>query len=166
MKRSLNLMLSMTIVVCASGRILGSDLPALPERDPDETFRKACALVAALEGKHSILEGVSKVKPVVQRDANERLTSADLVFARNAAPPGKNNAKAIDDTKPFFYVSVSLWAGRTQTPPANLHVFEWKGQVYQMWIRVYGSDPELVKTVRKAVDEPLRGPFAAKPGQK
>ena len=32
----------------------------------------------------------------------------------------------------------------------------------QMWVRIYGSEADLVMTVRKAVDESLRGPFAPK----
>src|SRR5215510_11061874 len=153
-------------VALTAGRTLADEPPAAPERDPEATFRKACALVAALEGKHQILEGVSKVKPLIKRDAQERVTSAEFAFARNAATPGKENAKAIDGAKPFVYISVEVWAGRTPTPPAGLHVFEWKGQVYQMWIRIYGSDAELVRAIRESVDEPLRGPFApANPGK-
>jgi hypothetical protein len=133
-----------------------------PERDPEEAFRKACELVAALEGKHDLLQGVSQVKPAVQRDEQKRLKSAHLVLENNAVPPGKDAAKAKDDSKPFFYVSVAVWSGRSQQPPADVHEFEWKGQTYQMWVRVYGSDAELVKAVRKSVDKPLRGPFAPK----
>jgi len=47
------------------------------------------------------------------------------------------------------------------SPPANLYEFEWQGQTYQVWVRVYGSDAELVKMVRKLVDEPLREPLPA-----
>ena len=133
--------------------------PAAPERDPEKVFHKACELVAALEGKHDLLKGVSKVKPDVQWNEQKRLKSAHLAFANNAVPPGKNAAKAKDDSQPFFYVSVEVWSGRTQSPPGNLHEFAWQGQTYQMWVRVYGSDAELVKMVRKSVDEALREPL-------
>jgi uncharacterized protein (TIGR03067 family) len=135
-----------------------SDPPVAPQRDPEDAFVKACALVAALEGKHDLLKGVSTIKPTMQRDKNKRLTAGELVFANNAARPGKNAAKAKDDSKPFFYISVELWSGRTQSPPANLYEFEWQGQTYQMWLRVHGSDAELVNTVRKSVNERLREP--------
>ncbi len=140
---------------------VSSDTPAVaPERDPEEAFSKACERVAALEGKHDLLKRVSRVKPVVQRDEQQRLKSADFAFENNAVPPGKNAAKAKDDSRPFFYVSVQVWLGRTQSPPANLHEFQWQGQTYQMWVRVYGSDAELVKMVRKSIDEPLSEPLA------
>ena len=96
-----------------------------------------------------------RFKPVVQRDEHQRLKSADFAFENNAVPPGKNAAKAKDDSRPFFYVSVQLWSGRTQSPPANLYEFQWQGQTYQMWVRVYGSNAELVKMIRKSIDEPL-----------
>lgn len=144
------------------GPMSGTDPPAAPERDPEEVFRKACDLVAALEGKHDLLKGVAKVKPAVQWDERKRLKSAHLSFENNAVPPGKNDAKAKDDSQPFFYVSVQVWSGRTQSPPANLHEFEWQGRTYQMWVRVYGSDAELVKKVHKSVDEPLREPLPRK----
>jgi hypothetical protein len=138
-----------------------SDPPVAPERDPEEAFGKACALVAALEGKRDLLKGVSAVKPAIQRDEHRRLKSGELVFENNAVPPGKHDAKAKDDSKPFFYVSVQLWSGRSQSPPANLYEFQWQGQTYQMWLRVYGSDAQLVKMVRKLVDERLREPLPA-----
>jgi hypothetical protein len=143
-------------------RLSKDDPPAAAERDPEEAFRKACELVAGLDGKHDLLKGVSKVKPAVERDDQKRLKSANFIFENNAAPPGKNAAKAKDAAKPFFYVSVQVWSGRSQSPPANLHEFAWQGQTYQMWVRVYGSDTELVKMVRKSVDEPLREPLSAK----
>jgi hypothetical protein len=129
-------------------------------RDPEQVFRKARELVAALEGKNDLLKGVSRVKPDIQRDEQKRFKSARLVFANNAISADKRPARALDDSKPFFYVSVEVWAGRSQQPPADLHEFEWKGQTYQMWIRVYGSDADFIKTVRKSVDERLRGPLA------
>jgi hypothetical protein len=135
--------------------------PAAPQRDPEEAFAKACALVAVLEGKHDLLKGVSKVKATIQRDENKRLTSGQLAFANNTTAPGKNEAKAKDESKPFLFVSVELWSGRSQAPPANLYEFQWQGQTYQIWIRVYGSDAELVKMVRKLVDERLREPLPA-----
>jgi hypothetical protein len=140
----------------------GSDSLVAPERDPEEAFRKACALVAALEGTHDMLKGVSTVKPAIERDEHKKLKSAQLVFEKNAVPPGKNAAKAKDESKPFVYVSVELWCGRTQSPPASLYEIQWKGQTYQMWVRVYGSDADLVKLVRKLVEERLREPLPAK----
>ncbi|HLW63706.1 MAG TPA: hypothetical protein VKS79_00205 [Gemmataceae bacterium] len=62
------------------------------------------------------------------------------------------------ESKPFVYVSIQLWAGRTQQPPAGLCEFEWKGQVYQMWLRAFASDAGLIKAVRKEVAERLREP--------
>jgi hypothetical protein len=115
--------------------------------------------VVALESKHALLKGVSKVKPTVQRDERERLKSADFAFENNATSPGKNAAKAKDESQPYFYVSVQLWSGRTPSPPGNLYEFQWQGRTYQMWVRVYGSDAELVKTVRKSVQEPLLEPL-------
>lgn len=131
------------------------------EQDPEELFRKARKLIATLEGKHDLLKGVSKVKPSVQRD-QKRLKSAILTFANNAVPPGKNDARAEDESKPFFYLSVQVWAGRSQSPPSNLHEFAWQGQTYQMWVRIFGSDVDLVKMVRRAVDQELRAPESAK----
>jgi hypothetical protein len=139
-----------------------SDPPVAPQRDPEDAFAKACALVATLEGKLDLFKGVSTVKPAIQRDENKRLTAGQLVFANNAASPGKNAAKAKDDSKPFFYISVELWSGRTQSPPGNLYEFQWQGHTYQMWVRVYASEAELVKMVRKLVDDRLREPLPAK----
>jgi uncharacterized protein (TIGR03066 family) len=143
------------------GQPAGGAPPAAPERDPKVVFLKVCELVAALEGKHDLLKGVSKVKPAVQQDEQKRLKSAYLTFENNAVPPGKNDAKAKDESKPFFSLSVQLWSGRSQSPPANLHEFAWQNQTYQMWVRVSGSDAELVRLVRKAVDEPLQEPLPA-----
>src|SRR5262245_14640670 len=78
LRRLRHLSFPMLIFALAAGRTLADEPPAAPERDPEATFRKACALVAELEGKHQILEGVSKVKPLIKRDAQERLTSADF----------------------------------------------------------------------------------------
>src|SRR5262245_8527996 len=157
MKRLCDLLPALTIVACATGRMSGGDPSGAPERGPEDTFRKACALVAALEGKYDLLAGVSKVKPVIERDAKQRLTSAQFAFARNAASPGKHAVEASDAGKPFVYVSVAIWAGRTPAPPAGLHEFVWQGHVYQMWVRVYGRDEELVQAIRRSVDEPLDG---------
>jgi hypothetical protein len=134
--------------------------PAAEQRDPEEVFRKACERLVALESKHGLLNGVSKVKPVIERDQKGLLKSARLVFERNAKPPGKGPAKPKDDAEPFVYVSIQVWSGRSQQPPADLHEFEWKGQTYQMWVRVFGSDAELVKIIRKLVDGPVRMPPA------
>jgi hypothetical protein len=132
------------------------------QRDPDAAFRNVCARLVALEAKHKILKGLADVKPVVERDAKEGPKSGTLVFERNAVPPGKEDAKARDNTKPFVYVSVQFWSGRSQQPPADLYHFEWKGQKYQMWVRVFGSDADLVKALRQATREALDEPPAAK----
>jgi hypothetical protein len=162
MKQSPCLALTMAFVAFATGRISGGDPPTIAERNPQEVFQKACERLQALEGKYGLLKGMSKVKPSIERDDNQRLKSAEFVFERNAMPPGKNPATANDDSMPFVYVSVAVWSGRSHQPPAGLHQLQWKGQTYQMWVRVFGSDAELVNAVRKAVDEPLRGPFAPK----
>lgn len=132
------------------------------EQDPEELLRKARKLIAALEGKHDLLKGVAKVEPSVERN-EKRLTSGSLTFANNAVPPGKNDARAEDESKPFFYLSVQVWSGRSQSPPSNLHEFAWQGQTYQMWVRIFGSDADLVKMVRKAVEQELRAPESGKP---
>ncbi len=137
--------------------------PPAEQRDPEAVFRKACDRLVAMEAKNDLLKGVSEIKPVTEQDDKKRLKSAQFVFERNATPPGKGPAKPKDEGKPFVYVSVQVWAGRSQQPPADLHEFEWKGQTYQMWVRVFGSDAELVKVVRKAVDEPLSEPSTPKP---
>jgi hypothetical protein len=155
MKRLWPVALMMAVVAIATGRIARGDPPAAQGRDPEKAFRKARDLVAALEGKHALLKGVSKVKPGVERDGKKQLKSAHFVFENNAVPPGKNPARAKDDSKAFLYVSVAVWAGRTPAPPADLREFEWKGQTYQMWVRVEGSDADLVKAVRKSVEAPF-----------
>jgi hypothetical protein len=137
--------------------------PHAKQRDPEEVFRKACERLVALEAKHDILKGLSKVKPSVEREENGRLKSARLVFENNAVPPGKEVAKAKDDSKPFAFVSVSVWSGSSQQPPANLHEFVWKGQTYQMLVQVFGSNAELVKAVQATFIDPLLAPETAQP---
>lgn len=159
MKQWCDLAFTMAIIALATGRISGGDSPAAQQRDPEKVFHKACERLVALEAKHDLLKGVSDVKPVVERDEKERLKSARLVFEVNAVLRGKEAAKAKDDSKPFFCASVELWSGRTPTPPGGLHEFAWKGQTYQMWVRVYGSDAALIKTVRKSVDESVFEPL-------
>ena len=155
MTRTYHWALATVIVAVAAGRMSGGDPLAPTEHNPEEAFQKACERLIALEAKHDLLKGISQVKSIVERDEKARFKSARLVFARNATSPGKEDAKAKDDSKPFFYVSVEVWSGRTQSPPGGLHEFEWKGQTYQMWVRVYGSDTDLVKAVRKTIEEPL-----------
>jgi hypothetical protein len=127
-------------------------------RDPEEAFRSACAWLTALEAKHGLLKGVAEVKPVIERDEQGRLASARLVFERNAVPPDKGPAQPKDAAKPFVYVSIQVWSGRSQQPPGNMHEFPWKGQTYQMWMRVFASDTAFVQAVRKSVDEQLNAP--------
>jgi hypothetical protein len=153
MKRLCNLAFTLTIVGLATGRISGGGPRAAEQRDPQQVFHRTCERLVALEAKHDLLKGVSEVKPVIERDEKERLKSASLVFERNAVPPDKGPAKPKDSAKPFIYVSVQVWSGGTQQPPADLHNFEWNGQTYQAWVRVFGSDGEFVKAVRKALDE-------------
>jgi hypothetical protein len=155
MQGPFRLTLAAGLLACAAAPTAGGDAE---ERDPQDVFRRACERLVALEAKHDLLKGVSQVKPVVERDDKEGLRSARLVFARNALPPGKGPAKAKDAAEPFFYVSVELWAGLSQQPSPDMYTFTWKGRTYQAWVRVFGSDADLVKTVRKAVDEPLREP--------
>jgi hypothetical protein len=143
----------------------GADSPAAAERDPEEAFRGACDRLAALEGKHLLLQGVSRVKPAIQRDDQKRLQSAVVFFENNAVAPTKHSARAKDESRPFCYVSVQVWSGRTQSPPANLYDFPWQGRTYQIWVRVFASDADLVRLVRKAIEEPLIGPRLA-PGQR
>ncbi len=155
MKRLCQLALAAAALACTTGRTPGDDAapaPAAESRDPERVFRKACEQLVALERKHDLLKGVSEAKPVVERDEKERPKSASLVFERNALPPGKGPAKAKDGSRPFLYVSIQVWSGRSQQPPADLHEFEWKGQTYQTWVRVFGSDADLVKAIRRAVD--------------
>ena len=158
MNRWCQLALVVAIIACASAQPSGGDPQAPPERDPEEVFRKACKRLVDLEAKHDLLKTVSDVKLGVERDEKGRLKSARLVFGLNTMPPGKEAAKAKDDSKPFFYASVELWSGRSPAPPGGLHEFKWQGQTYQVWVRVYGSDAALVKTVRKSVEESLLAP--------
>ena len=155
MKRFYRLALAVAALACPTERTPGDDAPPTPAaefRDPERAFRKACAQLVVLERKHDLLKGVAEAKPVLERDEKEQWKSASLVFERNALPPGKGPAQPKDKSKPFLYVSIEVWSGRTQQPPADLHEFEWKGQTYQMWVRVFGSDAELVKTIRRATD--------------
>jgi hypothetical protein len=99
-----------------------------------------------------LLKGVSDIKPVVEREEKGRLKEARLVFERNAVPPGKGPARAKDESRPFVYVSIQVWAGRSQAPSGDMHEFAWRGQTYQMWVRAFGSDARLVGAIRKATD--------------
>jgi hypothetical protein len=155
MKRLCQLVLAAAAMACTTGRTPGDDAtpaPAPEFRDPEQVFAKACAQLLALERKHDLLKGVSEAQPVLERDEKLRPKSASLVFERNALPPGKGPAKPMDGSRPFIYVSIQVWSGRSQQPPADLLEFEWKGQTYQMWVRVFASDAELVKVIRRAVD--------------
>ncbi|MCI0638948.1 MAG: hypothetical protein L0Y72_22950 [Gemmataceae bacterium] len=141
MKRLCFLSLTAAVVALATARISGGDplASSKPELDPQEVFRLACDRLKNLEAKHAALKGVSKVKPRLEFD-DSKLKSAGFVFEENAVPPGKNPAKAKDEAKPFFYVSISIWSGQSQQPPAGLYGFQWKGQEYQAWVQVYGSE--------------------------
>ena len=144
----------------------GGDAPPganVPERDPQEVFRKVWKAVSALEAKHPLLKEISAFDPVIERDEEKGLRSAEFIFSNNALPPGKEPAKAKDAGKPFFYVSVQVWVGNSDQPAAGMHQFRWKGETYQMWVRVFGSDPKLVETVRKTADEAASGPATAPP---
>ena len=113
--------------------------PAREARDPEKVFQKARAGLLELEPKYGLRKGVTEVKPVIERDERGwRLKEARLVFERNAVPLGKG-IKARDESSPFVYVSIQVWAGRTQQPPGDLFEFQWKDQTYQMWVRVFGS---------------------------
>jgi hypothetical protein len=160
MKQMCPLTLMIVLAAFATAALSGGDRPPRPERDPEEAFRKACERFVGLEAKHDVLKGAARIKSEVERGGKGRLKFAQFVFAHNAVPPEKAPARAKDDSQPFFYFSVQAWSGRSQQPPPDLHEFHWKGETYQLWVRVFGSDDRLVKAVRKTVDEPLRGPFA------
>jgi hypothetical protein len=148
----------MSLMVVVAGVVLfapGAGVAADPgDTDPREVLRKAADRLAGLEPKHEILDGVSKVKPKIELDKEKRVKTATFVFDTNAVPPGKGPAKAKDDSKPFCWVSLHLWSGPSQQPPGNARNFRWKGESYTVWVQVYGSDAELVKVVRKALEEP------------
>jgi hypothetical protein len=149
----------------ATARISAGDpapVSPKPELDPQEVFQSAIDRLKGLEPKHAMLKGVSEVKPSRQVDDIMRLKSTDFVFAQNAVPPGKNPARAKDEAKPFVYVSVQVWSGHSQQPPGGLRAFQWKGEEYSVWVQVYGSDAELVKAVRKEVEEPILAPIPKK----
>ncbi len=157
--------LTVAVVVLAKARLSGGDPPPAspgPELDPQEVFRSAVDRLKSLEARHGALKGLSEVKPRLQLDDNKRLKSAGFVSEQNAIPPGKNPARAKDETKPFFHVSVQVWSGHSQQPPGGLRAFKWKGEEYEAWVQVYGSDAELVKAVRKAVDEAILAPIPRK----
>jgi hypothetical protein len=165
MKRFCYLVLTAVVVALSPSWVSGGNPPPaspVPEFDPQEVFQAACDRLKDLEAKHGALKGVSEVKPRLQLDDNKRLKAADLVFEQNAVPPGKGPAKAKDAAKSFVYVSVQVWSGHSQQPPAGLRAFIWKGEEYEAWVQVYGSDAELVKAVRKAVDEPILAPAPKK----
>lgn len=165
MKRLGQVAVTAAVVALATARMSGGDPPPAssnPELDPQEVFQSAIVRLKGLEAKHGALKGVSEVKPRLQLDDNKRVKSTDFVFEHNAVPPGKNPAKAKDDAKPFVYVSVQVWSGHSQQPPAGLRAFKWKGEEYAAWVQVYGSDADLVKAVRKAVDEPMLAPIPKK----
>lgn len=125
-----SLALAAGLLIVTTGPTAGGDPPpALPaeQRDPQDVFRKACDRLVTLEAKNDLRKGVSEIKPVVEQDDKKRLKSAQFVFGRNAPPPGKGPAKPKDEAKPFVYVSVQVWAGRSQPPPADLHEFRVEG---------------------------------------
>jgi hypothetical protein len=165
MTRLCHVALTAAIVALTTARMSGGEKPPAspaPELDPQEVFQAACDRLQNLEAKHGALNGVSKVKPRLQLDDNKRLKSADFVFEQNAVPPVKNPAKAKDEAKPFFYISVQVWSGHSQQPPGGLWAFKWKGEEYEAWVQVNGSNAELVEAVRKAVDEPILTPIPKK----
>jgi hypothetical protein len=170
MKQALRrLVLAATVLIVATGALSGDGPPPVPvpktpkpELDPEEVFRSACDRLKALEAKHAALKGVAEVKPSTERDDDKQLKAADFVFERNAVPSGKDAAKAKDEGKPFLYVSVQVWSGHSQQPPAGTRGFQWKGKEYTAWVSVDGSDVELVKAIRKAVDEPILAPVPKK----
>ena len=153
------LTLATAIVALATAPLWGQNAPPAsprPEVDPQEVFRKACDRLKALEAKQAALQGVSEVKPSLKRDDNKGLQSANFVFERNVAAVRKDEVTPKDAGKPFVYVSVSVWVetGPYAAPPANLRYFQWRGKQYAAWVRVNGSDTELVKAIRQVVEEP------------
>jgi hypothetical protein len=128
--------------------------PFAGEPDPEKVALVARERLKGLEPKHAVLKGVADVKPAFETEENA-VKSAVFTFGPNALPPdGKNPARAEDDKKPFFYVSVHVLCDFPHAP-AGARTFTWGGETYRAWVEVAGSDPELVKEVRKAVDEPL-----------
>ena len=165
MKPLVNIALAAAVVALVTVPIWAGDPPPAspkPELDPQQVFQSAIDRLKDLEAKHGALKGVSEVKPRLQLDDSKRLKSTDFVFEQNVVPPGKNPAKAKDEAMPFVYVSVQVWSGHSQQPPAGLRAFKWKGKEYAAWVQVYGSDADLVKAVRKAVDEPMLAPLPKK----
>lgn len=165
MRHLVQLALTVTFVALATAQLLGQDSPPQsndPELDPLKVFQLACDRLKNLEAKHGELNGVSKIKPRLQWNDKKELKSAGFVFELNSIPPGKNPAKAKDESKPFFFVSVQVWSGHSQQPPGDLQAFKWKGEEYEAWVQVYGSDAELVKAIRKAVAVPIIAPTPKK----
>jgi hypothetical protein len=167
MKRALHRLTLVAAVVAAATAPLSAQNPPpaspWPEVSPEEVFRSACDRLKALEAKRDALKGVADVRPSMERDDNKALKLASFVFERNVAALRKDDVTPKDAGKPFLYVSVSVWAcsGPSAAPPANLMEFQWKGKEYAAWVRVHGSDEELVKAVRKAVEEPILSPVPA-----
>lgn len=165
MKWFINVALTAAVIALVTVTVSAGDPPPAslkPELDPQDVFQSAIDRLKNLEAKHGTMKGVSRVKPRLRLEDNKRLKSATFVFEQNAVHPGKNPAKAIDEAKPFVYVSVQVWSGNSQQPPAGLQAFHWKGEEYAAWVQVYGSDTDLVKAVRKAVDEPMLVPIPKK----
>jgi len=164
MKWLCHLGLAIALLTCVTGRTTGGDLSYAPERrDPYESFRNACERLVALEARYDLLKGLSEVKPVTGRDEKNRLVAARFDFERNAAPPDKKYAaRAKDESKPFVYLSVGFFSGLSMQPSPDMIAFEWKGQTYQMWVQIYGSNAELLETVRRTVNDALNEPAAPK----
>jgi hypothetical protein len=131
-----------------------------PQLDPQAVFQSACDRLRELESKYPALGGLSKVKPSVKLSDDKRFESASFTFQQNAAPPGKDPAKALDASKPFLFISVQVWTGHSLQPPAGIHGFQWKDEDYEAWVQVYASDPLIVTAVRKTVAEPILAPPA------
>jgi hypothetical protein len=160
MRRLWQLVLGAVFVVGAThpAAAQSSPPPDTPLQDPEKLFRKACERLVALEGKHELLKGVSDIKPVISRDDGGKLKGAHLTLQRNAVPYGKGEAKAEDESRPFAFVAIQVWAGRTPSPAADMYTFAWRGQIYQAWVRAISSNTELVKGVRKTVADPMSEP--------
>jgi hypothetical protein len=163
MKRSCQLALGFCLLVSLAGRTVGNapaTAPTAEQRDPDETFRKVCEQLVALEPKYVLLKGVFEAKRVVKRDEKDQLKSADFVFERNAVPPEKSGAGPKDESKPFVYIDVHIWSGQSLQPSPGHFRFEWRGREYFMSVGAWSSDDDLVKAAHAAIDRYMRVPVS------
>ncbi len=160
MQRSRSLALAALLVVAPGP--LSADNPPPPADQgnaPEKVIQRALQRLITLEGTDNILRGVSRLKPDIERDQKGRVLRARFVFAVNAgypASPPNASPGPKDDSQPFFWVSVSCWLGTaSEQPLGEWRHFDWQGQGYTLWVQVYGSNADLVETVRQKIEERL-----------